>query len=386
MYNNLNMPVKPDAPAESDVPADHAARRAALARRLPDHGADAIVVSDLTNVRYLTGFTGSNASTLVWAGDRPGRIATDGRYTAQVAAQTPDLEALIARDTVAGLLEAAAAARTGEAPLRLAFESDAVTVAQFTELCAAPAAADVQLVPVRGLVQDLREVKDDGEIALIARACRIGDDALAALLDRGAIAPGRTEREVARDLEWEMYARGAEAIAFETIVAAGAGSAVPHHRPTGAVLAHGDLVKIDFGAVVGGYHSDMTRTFVLGAAEPWQREIYAIVQEAQEAGRAALLPGTPLAAVDAAAREVIAAAGYGEQYVHGLGHGVGLQIHEAPGIGSTASATLRGGATVTVEPGIYLPGRGGVRIEDTLAVSASGPRSLTSAPRALQIL
>lgn len=386
MYNNLNMPVNPDAPTDSDVRADYAARRAALAGTLPAHGAEAIVVSDLINVRYLTGFTGSNAAALVWTGDRPDRIATDGRYTAQVAAQAPELDAVLARDTVAALLAAVADEWTGETPVRLAFESDAVTVAQFTELCAAPSAAEVELVPVRGAVQDLREVKDDGEIALIAQACRIGDQALAALLDRGAVAPGRTEREVARELEWEMYARGAEAIAFETIVAAGAGSAIPHHRPTGAVLAHGDLVKIDFGAVVGGYHSDMTRTFVLGEAQPWQREIYSIVQEAQEAGRAALHPGAPLAAIDAAAREVITAAGYGEQYVHGLGHGVGLQIHEAPGIGSAASATLRDGAAVTVEPGIYLPGRGGVRIEDTLAVSGSGSRSLTSAPRALQIL
>lgn len=390
MYNNLTMPVKHDAVA------DHAARRAALGRTLADQGADAMVVSDLLNVRYLTGFTGSNAGALVWAAGAPpadhpapDRIATDGRYTAQVAAQTPDLEALLARDTVAALLEWAVGERAGKqaaAPLRLAFEADAVTVAQFTDLRAAPAAEQVKLVPVRGLVEALRETKDAGEVALIAEACRIGDEALAALLERGALAPGRTEREVARELEWEMYARGAAAIAFETIVAAGANSAIPHHRPTGAVLASGDLVKIDFGAVVDGYHSDMTRTFVLDSAQPWQREIYSIVQEAQEAGRAALVPGARLAAIDAAARDVITAAGYGEQYVHGLGHGVGLAIHEAPGIGAAASATLRDGATVTVEPGIYLPGRGGVRIEDTLVVSASGPRSLTSAPRALTVL
>ncbi|GAA4739917.1 aminopeptidase P family protein [Gordonia alkaliphila] len=367
-----------------DTVPDHPTRRAAVAAALAAHDADAVVVSDLTNVRYLTGFTGSNAAVLIWRDDPSrDRIATDGRYTAQVAEQSPDLEAMLARDTIGALVERAGAAGTA---VRVAFEADAVTVGDFGELCTAVEASPVELVPVRGLVQALREVKDAGETALVEAACRIGDEALAALVERGAVAPGRTEREVARDLEWEMYARGAAAIAFETIVAAGPNSAVPHHRPTSDVLAAGDFVKIDFGAVVDGYHSDMTRTAVLGEPAPWQREIYEIVRQAQAAGRAALVPGAALAEIDAAAREVIAASGYGEQYVHGLGHGVGLEIHEAPGIGSAARGTLRDGAIVTVEPGIYLPGRGGVRIEDTLVVSDAGPRSLTNAPRALLIL
>ncbi|WP_298441656.1 Xaa-Pro peptidase family protein [Gordonia sp. (in: high G+C Gram-positive bacteria)] len=359
----------------------YAARRAAVAAGLTRRGADALVVSDLVNVRYLTGFTGSNGAVLIRAdgGGTGDRIATDGRYTAQVAAQTPDVTAVIARDTLAALVAEAAGARVG-------IEADAVTVAQFQTLREEPGGDGATLVPLRGVVEELREVKDDGEVALVTRACAVADAALTALIERGAIAPGRTERQVARDLEWEMYERGASGIAFETIVAAGAHSAVPHHRPTDAVLATSDLVKIDFGAMVDGYHSDTTRTLVLGEPAPWQREIHEIVRVAQEAGTRALTPGADLRAVDATARQVIADAGYGEFYVHGLGHGVGLRIHEAPGIGATATGTLLRGAIVTVEPGIYLPGRGGVRIEDTLVVTESGSRSLTHTPRELRVL
>jgi Xaa-Pro aminopeptidase len=183
-----------------------------------------------------------------------------------------------------------------------------------------------------------------------------------------------------------MLDHGADGRAFETIVAAGVNSAVPHHRPTENVLGRGDFVKIDFGALVSGYHSDMTRTFVLGAAVNWQREVYELVAAAQQAGREALDVGTQLCEVDGAARRVIADAGYGEYFGHGLGHGVGLQIHEAPGINSAAAGTLRAGSVVTVEPGVYLPDRGGVRIEDTLVVGERGPELLTRFPKDLAIL
>ena len=198
-----------------------------------------------------------------------------------------------------------------------------------------------------------------------------------------------------------MLDHGADGISFETIVAAGPNSAIPHHRPTDAVLAEGDFVKIDFGALVAGYHSDMTRTFVLGKAADWQLEIYQLVADAQRAGREALRPGAGLREVDAAARQLIADAGYGENFGHGLGHGVGLQIHEAPGIGATSAGTLLAGSVVTVEPGVYLPGRGGVRIEDTLVVapetgretgretshpSGQTPELLTRFPKELAIL
>jgi len=235
-------------------------------------------------------------------------------------------------------------------------------------------------------VEALREIKDAGEVALLRLACEAADAALADLVERGALRPGRTEIAVARELEALMLDHGADGPSFETIVAAGVNSAVPHHRPTDAVLARGDFVKIDFGALVGGYHSDMTRTFVLGAASAWQREVYDVVSVAQQAGREALETGTALCDVDAAARRVITDAGFGEHFGHGLGHGVGLQIHEAPGISSAAAGTLRAGSVVTVEPGVYLPDRGGVRIEDTLVVGERGPELLTRFPKDLAIL
>jgi Xaa-Pro aminopeptidase len=239
------------------------------------------------------------------------------------------------------------------------------------------------------LVEKLREVKDAGEVALLRLACEAADAALSVLVDRGGLRPGRTEKEVARELEALMLDHGADAASFETIVAAGANSAIPHHRPTDAVLAAGDFVKIDFGALVAGYHSDMTRTFVLGEAAAWQAEIYQVVAAAQRAGREALQPGAGLRDVDAAAREVIAGAGYAETFSHGLGHGVGLRIHEAPGINAAADGTLLAGAVVTVEPGVYLADRGGVRIEDTLVVAdtpAQTPELLTRFPKELTIL
>ncbi|WLP91012.1 Xaa-Pro peptidase family protein [Gordonia sp. NB41Y] len=366
------------------APPATAARRERLREllRSAETPVDALIVSDLVNLRYLTGFTGSNGALLVSAGGPDAdRICTDGRYTTQVGAQAGDLVAVIARDTPAALLEVAV--RAGAR--RIGFEADTLTVAAHRGLSAG-LDATTELVATSGLVLGLRAVKDAGEIALLRRACAIGDEALAAIIAGGVIRAGATERAVARALEWEMYARGADAIAFETIVAAGAHSAIPHHRPTDAVLADGDLVKIDFGAVFGGYHSDMTRTYVLHHAQDWQREIYDLVATAQAAGRAALTPGVDLRAVDAAARDVIDAAGHGEHYVHGLGHGVGLEIHEAPGIGKLAAGTLPCGAAVTVEPGVYLPGRGGVRIEDTLVVTDGEPDLLTATDKAFTVI
>lgn len=343
---------------------------------------DAFVVSDLVNVRYLTGFTGSNGAVLISASEAGGdRVCTDGRYTTQIAEQVPDLPAVLGRDTLAELVGVAVTEGAG----RVGFESDTVTVAAHRALLDG-ADDDVSLIGAAGLTAGLREVKDAGEVSWIARACEIGDQALAAIIADGVIRAGATEREVARALENAMYVRGAEAVAFDTIVAAGAHSAVPHHRPTDAALVDGDLVKIDFGAVAGGYHSDMTRTFVLRRAAAWQQDLYDLVARAQAAGRAALHPGADLASVDAAAREVIADAGHGDDYVHGLGHGVGLEIHEAPGIGKLSTGTLPCGAAVTVEPGVYLPGRGGVRIEDTLIVTDGEPTLLTTTDKAFTVL
>ncbi|NMO00425.1 aminopeptidase P family protein [Gordonia sp. TBRC 11910] len=344
---------------------------------------DAIVVSDLINVRYLSGFTGSNAALLCRAdaaGD-PDSIATDGRYLTQIAQQSPDLPTTIERDVVGALLDAA----RDEGLRRIAVEGDALSVAAYQRL-AERFDGRLELIPTSGVVEALREVKDSSEIDLLTRACAAADQALATIIADGVLSPGRTERDVARTLEWQMYAHGADAIAFETIVATGPNSAIPHHRPTEAVLAPGDFVKLDFGAVIGGYHSDMTRTYVLDHAADWQTDIYDLVAQAQAAGRHALKPGADLRGIDAAAREVIAAAGHGEHYVHGLGHGVGLQIHEAPGIGSLATGTLPFGAAVTVEPGVYVPGAGGVRIEDTLVVTDGDPLLLTTTDKTFTVL
>lgn len=371
----------------------HSSRRARLTAALGAADLDAMLVTDLINVRYLSGFTGSAGTLLVYADERPAVLATDGRYRTQAARQAPDLQVAIERTGARHLLIQAAAAGAR----RVGFEAHVVTVDGFDALSAAmqaeAAVADadspVELVRASNTVETLREVKDADEVDLLRRACEAADAALGDLVERGGLRPGRTEREVRRELETLMLDHGADAASFETIVAAGPNSAIPHHRPTDAVLAAGDFVKIDFGALVAGYHSDMTRTFVLGQPADWQREIYQVVEAAQRAGREALQPGAQLRAVDAAARTVIAEAGYGETFGHGLGHGVGLRIHEAPGINAAADGTLLAGAVVTVEPGVYLADRGGVRIEDTLVVAdtaGQAPDLLTRFPKELTIL
>jgi Xaa-Pro aminopeptidase len=355
-----------------------ASRRAALRALLPGAGVDALLVTDLVNIRYLTGFTGSNAALLVHAdGDGASRFCTDGRYRMQAAEEVPDLETVI--DRASALAVARSVGEWGVE--RLGFESDAVTVDAHAAL--SEAADGVALHRAPGLVQRLRLVKDETEVAALRAACAAADAALADLLAAGGLRPGRTEREVALDLEARMREHGAAGPSFETIVAAGPNSAVPHHRPTGAVLRTGDLVKMDFGALVDGYHSDMTRTVVLGPAADWQRELYALVAAAQAAGRGALTPGTEVSDVDAAARSVVEDAGRGAEFVHGLGHGVGLQIHEAPALAKTGTGALAAGMAVTVEPGVYLEGRGGVRIEDTLVVRDGEPELLTRTTKEL---
>jgi Xaa-Pro aminopeptidase len=342
-----------------------------------------MLVTDLVNVRYLSGFTGSNAALLVRVDEETPVLATDGRYRTQAAQQSPDAEVVIERACAPHLVSVAAA----RGVRRLGFESHVVTVDGLALL--EKVAGDVELARAAGAVEALREVKDAGEIALLRLACEAADAALADLIGAGGLRSGRTEKEVGRDLESRMLDHGADGVSFETIVAAGPNSAIPHHRPTDAVLAAGDFVKIDFGALVAGYHSDMTRTFVLSPVAQWQRDVYDLVATAQRMGTAALAPGVSLCGVDEASRQVIVDAGFAENFGHGLGHGVGLQIHEAPGISASSAGTLLAGSAVTVEPGVYLPGRGGVRIEDTLVVGsddAPTPELLTRFPKELAVL
>jgi Xaa-Pro aminopeptidase len=365
------------------MPETHARRRAALRSHLRARDLDALLVVDLRNVRYLTGYTGSNGALLVHAGDGTNEdgtvFCTDGRYLTQSAQQVPDLERLIERPCPQALL-----AKTAAANRRIGYESHRVTVEELDTLT--DAAGGSELVRAPGLVEQLRVVKDDAEIEALRMACAAADRALADLVEHGGLSAGRTEREVARDLENRMLDHGADGPSFESIVATGAHSAVPHHRPTDAVLHAGDLVKLDFGALVDGYHSDMTRTFVLGAPADWQQELYELVAAAQAAGRAALRVDADVSAVDAAARGVVERAGRGEEFLHGLGHGVGLEIHEAPALAKTGEGRLSAGMAVTVEPGVYLSGRGGVRIEDTLVVRDGDPELLTLTTKQLVVV
>lgn len=365
------------------MPETHARRRAALRAALRAEELDALLVTDLRNVRYLTGFTGSNAALLVHSGDERRTVfGTDGRYQLQAETQVPDLERVIERPC-----DIALAKRAGKQAAeyrRTGFESHRVTVDGLDALT--DAAEGVRLVRCPAQVERLRQVKDDGEVEALRMACAAADRGLADLIEHGGLAAGRTEREVARELEDRMLDYGAAGPSFESIVASGPNSAIPHHRPTDRVLAHGDFVKLDFGALVDGYHSDMTRTVVLGAAADWQHEVYEVVRTAQAAGVHAARPGTPVAEVDAVVRKLIERAGHGEHFPHGLGHGVGLEIHEAPSLAKTGEGTLSAGMAVTVEPGVYLAGKGGVRIEDTLVVRADAPELLTLTTKELVVV
>lgn len=356
------------------------ARTAALRRRLAEHELDALLVTRIANVRYLCGFTGSNGALLVTAagqGPRGELLVTDSRYSEQADAEAADVAVGLVGGGVA--LGELLAEHLGQG-LRLGLESHDVTWERLRALEAA-LAGQAELLPAGRLVEELRAVKDATELAALRGGCALVDAALDALF--GWLAPGRTEREVAARLEAELRDRGAEAIAFETIVAAGPNAARPHHRPDHRRLVAGDVVVIDVGADVEGYHSDMTRTVALGEPAAELAAVHGIVERAQAAGRTALAAGVTAGAIDDACRSVIAEAGYAERFVHATGHGVGLEVHEEPVLRAGSTATLPSGCAVTVEPGIYLPAVGGVRIEDVVAVTDDGAEPLGAAPRHL---
>jgi Xaa-Pro aminopeptidase len=353
---------------------DHLSRRTRTLERLGALEVDALLVTNLPNVRYLTGFTGSSGAVLV-AGD--GSVFfTDGRYGEQSRSEVPDLEREVSMDPPAAAIRERCG-RLGVA--RLGFERHAVTVARLDEWRAA--LPDVDLVGVDPEVERLRWTKDAEERDLIAAAQDATDAAFDEILDGFAV--GITERQIAEQLERAMARNGADERSFESIVAFGEHAAEPHHRPCHRALAEGDVIKLDFGAAVAGYHTDMTRTVAFGTPPSELRKVHDLVAEAQQAGIDAVRAGAVGGDVDRAARAVIEEAGYGDRFGHGLGHGVGLEIHEGPSLRRGGDDVLPEGAIVTVEPGVYLPGLGGVRIEDTVEVTAEGARTLSRATREL---
>ncbi|WP_433231514.1 M24 family metallopeptidase [Actinomadura formosensis] len=354
----------------------HFARRRRLAALVAAGDADALLVTRLVNVRYLTGLDSSRAALLIPA-DGPAVLATDGRYAGTAAEVCPELPLVVDRKVATALVARAAAGGHG----RLGFEAHDLTVEQHTALLAD---TEAELMPLGHLVEDLRRVKDEEEIALLREACAITDRAFEAVLPE--IRAGVTERAVAVALERAMVDFGAEGTAFETIVASGPNGAVPHHHPGGREFQAGDLVTMDFGALYSGYHADMTRTVAIGEPAGWQRDVYDLVHRAQRAAVDAAVPGADVKDVDAAARDIITAAGHGDAFTHGLGHGVGLEIHEAPLMGYDQTGKLVDRVPITAEPGVYLTGRGGVRIEDTFVVRADGPELLTTTTKDLLVL
>jgi Xaa-Pro aminopeptidase len=336
-------------------------------------GCDALLVTTLANVRYLTGFTGS-AGVLAVTADGA-LLTTDGRYRTQSAEQV-DAAGAAVEIAIGGLAEQRRLIQSfmGGAA-RIGLEADNVTWS--AKRTWADILEQAELVPTSNAVEALREVKDAAEIARMERAAAIADAALYEVLP--LMGQGVSEEHFALELDTAMRRGGAESVAFETIVAAGENSAKPHHRPGSRAIAHGDPVVVDFGATFEGYRSDMTRTFCVGAEPEGElARIFDVVKTSQAAGAAAVRPGISAKEVDDVCRDIINEAGWGDRFEHGTGHGVGLDIHEAPTVSQMGTAILAPGFVVTVEPGIYLPGHGGVRVEDTLVVTEDGSRPLTN--------
>ncbi len=359
---------------------DHNRRIGQLRRRLTRAGLSGLLVTHLPDIRYLSGFTGSSAALAVTR--RAARLFTDGRYAEQAAEEVKATQVEIVSGAPAIAAVEWLAAQPGAE--FAGFDPDRTTVAELGRWRAALPARlrrSFLTAPAAPLVEPLRRVKDEDELALMSKAallgCRLFDHIL------GLARPGMAETEVAAELEHRARLLGAEGMSFETIVASGARSALPHGRATGALLPRRGFLTLDFGIILGGYCSDMTRTVFLGKPRADERKAYEAVLEAQEAAIAAVAVGVRCGEVDEAARCVLRSAGLAEAFTHSTGHGVGLEIHELPRIGAGQTARLQAGMVVTIEPGIYLANRFGIRIEDMVAVTGSGGQVLTSAPKAL---
>ena len=355
-------------------------RREALSALLGERSLDRLIVAGEHDLRWLTGFTGSSGLALVPAGAGEALFLTDFRYVEQASEQLPagwTVEKASLDLLGAGLGEATSGVQLG----RVGFDPSQVTVEALSAL--SEALGDrAELVEAKGLVADLRQVKDRDEIERVRAASQLADSALLEVLGRGLA--GRTEREVAVDLETTLIGMGADGLSFPPIVASGAHGALPHAEPRDQAIPVGVLVTIDWGALLHGYCSDCTRTFATGTVGDREREVYGLVNAAREAGVDAARSGRSGPEVDAVARAVIEEGGFGEFFGHGLGHGVGLEVHEAPRLSPRGGpAPLEPGMVVTVEPGVYLPGELGVRIEDLIVVGDGEPTVLTTLDREL---
>jgi Xaa-Pro aminopeptidase len=359
---------------------DHLRRIGQLRRRLTKAGLPGLLVTHLPDLRYLSGFTGSSAALAITR--RAARLFTDGRYTAQAKEEVQATEVQIVASSPAVSAVEWLSAQPGVKTA--GFDPARTTVAELARWKAALPSrlrrGFLSVLPAP-LVEPLRWVKDEDELALISEAALVGCTLFEHIL--GFIRPGLMEMEVAAELEHRARLLGAEGMSFETIAASGIRSALPHGRATGARLPRRGFLTLDFGVILKGYCSDMTRTVFLGKPRTKERNAYQAVLEAEEAGVAAVSAGASCADVDEAARSVLRGAGLAEAFTHSTGHGVGLEIHEPPRIGAGQTARLAAGMVVTIEPGIYLAGQFGIRIEDMVAVTRTGGQVLTPAPKAL---
>jgi Xaa-Pro aminopeptidase len=344
-----------------------------LAAAVADKGLDALLITNMANLRWATGFTGTNGVAIVGPAVR--LFMTDFRYVDQAAEQVPDYERVRAGQNL--LVDVA-----GRLSGRVGFEDATMSVRSHGRL--AEAAGEVELVGASGIVEALREVKDAHEIEIMRAAARIADQAYEELAERGI--DGRTEKQIGADLEVRMRQLGADDRSFPAIVASGAHGALPHAVARDVAVERDTLMVVDMGCVVDGYASDCTRTFATGSLDDEAMAIYDLVARAQLAGLEAVRAGADCRAVDSAARDIIAEAGHADHFGHGLGHGVGLEVHEAPRLAQSADGSLAAGNTVTVEPGVYLPGKLGVRIEDLVAVTGDGCEIISGFTKSLVTL
>lgn len=340
-------------------------------KTLIDSVSHAVLITSPENIYYFSGFTGGEGALFI---DQNRRLLfTDSRYTVQAREQAPDFEMIdVANKSLSAFLK-------GESLQAVGFEDDFVTFQ--TYLSFKKIADRLTWVPVSERILHIRMTKDETEIAAIASACRLADDAFSYILTQ--ISPGKTEREIALLLEYHMRENGAEGLSFETIAASGARSAMPHGIATDKIIEKNDFLTLDFGCKRNGYCSDMTRTVVVGKADDRQKQIYEVVLSAQKAALSVLRAGIPANTVDAVARNLIQDAGFGKYFGHGLGHSVGLQIHERPSLSPKCNDILLPNALMTVEPGIYIEGFGGVRIEDLVIIKKDGCENLVTSPKDL---